>query len=158
LVSKATYFHVKDRNLDLSISGDCVKCLTLGKVLMQRNNDRIEEFKTLKEAKEAGSDGIEVWWVKNSVEKQSAESLGKEGDGNEGGKRSGGPGGNDDEDEKRGGKKRKGGGGSGAQQFGMKGKLKGAFGSGKTRGLSKVLNMLRSLSVSIISIENSLNC
>jgi hypothetical protein len=144
------YFHVKDRNLDLSITGDCVRCLTLGKVLRRRNPEITAELNQLKAQKEAeGVENMVQWWmVKRAKQDQPLpEKLEDDGDRNDDGKRPGpGEGGRDDSGgEKRGDKKPKGDGNSEPQPQGDRGRLSG---KGRTYVLGNVLNTLRKLTVS----------
>jgi hypothetical protein len=155
---KVTYFHVKDRNLDLSITGDCVRCMTLAKVLRERDLEKQTEFVQLMTQRQAeGVDNMVQWWVdkKRGVKQKQEEPLAgesrKDDDRNEDGKRSGpggGSGRDDGDGEKRGDKKWKGDDDSGSQSHGI-----GFLGKGKTRGLSKVISKLKKLTVSVSPIN-----
>lgn len=158
-VWEAIYFHVKDRNLDLSIFGDCVRSLTLGKVLRTRNPTKQAEFAQLKAQRQAeGVENIVVWWVtKTKAVKQDEpppEMPRNDDDRNEDRKRPG-PGGGRGPDyrggEERGDKKQKGDGDSPSQPRGTRG---GFTGKGRTHGLGKIINVFKRLKVSILPLNH----
>jgi hypothetical protein len=154
-VWEVKYFHVKDRNLDLSIIGDCVRSLTLGKVLRTRNPRKKAELDELKAQKEReGVNNIVLWWVvKTGATKGEVpvpERPRKDDDRNEDRKRPGGSGRDDRDGEKRGDKKPK---GDGNFQFESQGTRDSFTGKGKTHGLSKVISMFKKLMVSILPLN-----
>jgi uncharacterized membrane protein YgcG len=170
------YFHVKDRDLDLSITGDAVRCLTLAKVLRERNETKLQEFSQLRNARvEEGLEKMKKWWVEKKVEqkkkgvKRSGPAAGKDddsssnfGEGDAGGKGpgygagGGGDGGGDSGgDVGRGdGKKRKGDNQSSGSRL-----QGGSTAKGRTYVFSSVLKALRTLSVSVVEcgIDKLLN-
>jgi hypothetical protein len=146
------YFHVNDRDLDLSIAGDCVRSLTLGTVLGEQSRQKLDEFNMLRRKKEELGLQMKKWWVENKIpkrSKQQAEAPAKDddsqggpsdmpdskpGDRREGGGDSGG----------RKGKRRKGGDGLGdGEELGAK--------SWKGRTFALVMAM-RKLSVSLLIV------
>jgi hypothetical protein len=140
------YFHVIDRNLDLSISGDCVRAKTLAKVLKSTKNEREIEFGEL--VQNMGSSEMTVWWVEAKKRNQPTTDKGGKGSldgapdpnpgrGEEGGGDDGG----------RGGKRRKGGQDSSEKQSLAKGKISQAL-LGREKTLALVM-ALKHLSVNI---------
>jgi hypothetical protein len=154
------YYHVKDRDLDLRVIGDSIRCLTLGKVLGNRNGSKVEELKQLRSMKLEGGEKMVRWWVEKEKKKgakrsqpleDSTEDDGKKGSGGKKDPQSDGKGG--DDPDSGGGKKRKGEGGSDQSRSQYEGgmpKGKGGLGKGKTHLLSDVLRALARLAVSVI--------
>jgi hypothetical protein len=70
-VWEVKYFQVKDRNLDLAKPGDCIHCLTLGRVLRERSEEKLAEFKSLKRRKLDQGLEVKKWWVDKKVLKQT---------------------------------------------------------------------------------------